>query len=129
MPREGIRPEKLAFEIEKQLKEYTDEIKETVWDIAMDVSEDAVKRLKEESPKGRQSGKYAKSWARTTDRNGIIIHAGRGEYRLTHLLEKGHALKRGGRKVGKSPAYPHIEKVEKECVEQYVEEIERTLGQ
>lgn len=47
MPREGIRPEKLAFEIEKQLKEYTDEIKETVWDIAMDVSEDAVKRLKE----------------------------------------------------------------------------------
>ena len=63
MPREGIRPEKLAFEIEKQLKEYTDEIKETVWDIAMDVSEDAVKRLKEESPKGRQSGKYAKSWA------------------------------------------------------------------
>ena len=77
MPREGIRPEKLAFEIEKQLKEYTDEIKETVWDIAMDVSEDAVKRLKEESPKGRQSGKYAKSWARTTDRNGIIIHAGR----------------------------------------------------
>ena len=129
MPREGIRPEKLAFEIEKQLKEYTDEIKETVWDIAMDVSEDAVKRLKEESPKGRQSGKYAKSWARTTDRNGIIIHAGRGEYRLTHLLEKGHALKRGGRKVGKCPAYPHIEKVEKECVEQYVEEIERRLGQ
>lgn len=52
MLREGIRPEKLAFEIEKQLKEYTDEIKETVWDIAMDVSEDAVKRLKEESPKG-----------------------------------------------------------------------------
>ena len=73
MPREGIRPEKLAFEIEKQLKEYTDEIKETVWDIAMDVSEDAVKRLKEESPKGRQSGKYAKSWARTTDRKGACI--------------------------------------------------------
>ena len=65
MPREGIRPEKLAFEIEKQLKEYTDEIKETVWDIAMDVSEDAVKRLKEESPKGRRSGKYHYScWER-----------------------------------------------------------------
>ena len=50
MPREGIRPEKLAFEIEKQLKEYTDEIKETVWDIAMDVSEDAVKETERRKP-------------------------------------------------------------------------------
>ena len=98
MPREGIRPEKLAFEIEKQLKEYTDEIKETVWDIAMDVSEDAVKRLKEESPKGRRSGKYAKSWTRTTDRNGIIIHAGRGEVSADPSSRKGACIEKRGKK-------------------------------
>lgn len=124
--RQGIRAENLAAEIHKQLKEYTDEVKETVYDTAMDVSARAVERLQAESPK--RTGKYRKKWSRTTDRNGIIIHQSGKTYRLTHLLEKGHALRRGGRRIGESPAYPHIAKVERECVDEFVTEIERRLG-
>jgi hypothetical protein len=123
---QGIRPEKLAAEIQKQMKEYNKEVRETVWDIAMEVSGEAVQRLKAESPK--REGTYAKSWVRSSTKKGIIVHSRAPEYRLTHLLEKGHALRRGGRKFGEAKAYPHIEKVEKECVEKYLSDVERRLG-
>ena len=41
----GIRPEHMALEIHKQLKEYTEDVKESVWDTAMNVSENAVLKL------------------------------------------------------------------------------------
>lgn len=126
----GIQPEQLAAEIHRQLKEYTDEVVESVWYTAMNVSESAVQKLKEDSPKrhkGKNAGKYAKNWTRTIDRNGIIIHNKAPTYRLTHLLEKGHQLKRGGRKVGESPEYPHIGRVEEEVVKEYVAEVERMI--
>ena len=109
-----IEAEQLAAEIHRQLREYTDEVKKTVFE-----------RLQTESPK--RTGKYRKNWGRTADRRGIIIHQKGKTYRLTHLLEKGHALRHGGRKVGESPAYPHIEKVEQECAAEYIAEVERGL--
>lgn len=120
-----IEPEQLAAEIHRQLREYTDEVKETVFDTADAVSAKAVERLQAESPK--RTGKYRKNWGRTSDRDGVIIHQKGKTYRLTHLLEKGHALRRGGRKIGESPAYPHIKKVEQECIEEYTTEVERRL--
>lgn len=120
-----IEPEQLAAEIHRQLREYTDEVKETVFDTADAVSAKAVERLQAESPK--RIGKYRKNWGRTSDRDGVIIHQKGKTYRLTHLLEKGHALRRGGRKIGESPAYPHIKKVEQECIEEYTTEVERRL--
>lgn len=125
MPKQGIKPEKLALEIQKQLKEYVKEAEETVWDIAEEVSKEAVSKLRKESPK--RKGKYARSWTVSEDERGVIIHSRSPEYRLTHLLEKGHALKRGGRKVGESPKYPHIQKVEEESVKDYIEKVERRL--
>lgn len=124
--RQGIRADNLAAEIRRQLEEYTDEVKSVVSETAMDVAERAAEMLKEESPK--RSGEYRKHWTVSSDRRGMVVHQSAGHHRLTHLLEKGHALRRGGRKVGESPAYPHIEKVERECVEKYVSEIERRLG-
>lgn len=35
------------------------------------------------------------------------------DYRLAHLLENGHALKRGGRTYGETKSYPHFEEGEK----------------
>lgn len=124
--RKGIRAENLAVEIRRQLQEYKDEAKKVVFETAADVAERAAEMLKEESPK--RSGVYRKHWTVSSDRHGVVVHQNAGQHRLTHLLEKGHALRRGGRKVGESPAYPHIEKVERECVEEYVSEIERRLG-
>lgn len=124
-----VNVEQMAMEIHKQLKEYTDEVKENVWQTAMNVSEKAVVKLKEESPKRKNGGEYAGNWKRSTDRFGIIIHNKGPTYRLTHLLEKGHQLKRGGRKIGEDvPAHPHIAKIEQECIDEYVAEVERGIG-
>ena len=124
---ESISADKLAREIMRQMEEYTEEVRETTQDVAMNVSEKAVKKLRENSPKSKNGGTYAKNWTRTTDKHEITVYNKSPTYRLTHLLEKGHQLKRGGRKIGEVRAYPHIEEVEQECIKEYVEELERRL--
>lgn len=124
---ESISADKLAREIMRQMEEYTEEAKETTQDVAMNVSEKAVKKLRENSPKSKNGGTYTKNWTRTTDKYGMTVYNKSPTYRLSHLLEKGHQLKRGGRKIGEVRAYPHIEEVEQECIKEYVEELERRL--
>lgn len=124
---ESISADKLAREIMRQMEEYTEEVKETTADVAMNVSEKAVKKLRENSPKSKNGGTYAKNWTRTTDKYGITVYNKSPTYRIAHLLEKGHQLKRGGRKIGEVRAYPHIEEVEQECIKEYAEELERRL--
>ena len=70
-----------------------------------ELAKSAVKQLKATSPK--RTGRYASGWTRKKKGNAIIVH--NKQYQLTHLLEKGHA-KRGG---GRVAARVHIAPVEK----------------
>ena len=124
---ESISADRLAREIMRQMEEYTEEVKETTQEVAMNVSGKNAKKLRENSPKSKNGGDYAKNWTRTTDKYGITVYNKSPTYRLTHLLEKGHQLRRGGRKIGEVQAYPHIEEVEQEYIKEYVEELERRL--
>lgn len=124
---ESISADKLVGEIMRQMEEYTEEVKETTQKVAMNVSGKAAKKLRANSPKSKNGGDYAKNWTRTTDKYGITVYNKSPTYRLAHLLEKGHQLKRGGRKIGEVRAYPHIEEVEQECIKEYVDELERRL--
>lgn len=124
---ESVSVDKLAAEITRQMKEYTEEVKKTTQKVAKSVSGKAAKKLKENSPKSENGGTYAENWTRTTDKYGITVYNKSPTYRLTHLLEKGHQLRRGGRKIGEVRAYPHIEEVEQEYIKEYVEELERRL--
>ena len=124
---ESISADKLTAEIMRQMKEYTEEAKKTTQKVAKSVSGKAVKKLRENSPKSENGGTYAKNWTKTTDKYGITIYNKSPTYRLTHLLEKGHQLRRGGRKIGKVQAYPHIEGIEQEGIKEYLEELERRL--
>lgn len=126
MANSTINCEQLALEVQKQLKEYTEDVREGVFKTATKISEKAVERLKAESP--NRTGDYAKGWTHSADNYGVVVHQKGKEYRLTHLLEKGHQLRRGGRLVGESPAKPHIAKIEEECVKEYIEETERMVG-
>ena len=113
----------LADEIFKALRMYNVDVKEKVKDITDEVSADLVQQLKQTSPK--DTGDYAKSWMRTKKGTKYIIHVRAPHYRLTHLLEKGHA-KTGGGRVG---ARVHIAPAEQRAIQRYLDKVERVLEQ
>ena len=109
----NINIDQLAAEIARGLAEYSQGVIEKVNVSSEKVGKAAVKRLKQTSPK--RYGNYAKSWAMKTEPevgqpHKRIVHVKAPHYRLTHLLEYGHA-KVGKRRVEGSP---HIRPTEEE---------------
>lgn len=122
----NISIDKLAKEIADALSEYSREVVEKVDASSEKAGKDAVKRLKQTSPK--DTGEYAKSWTMKTDRlfgqpSKRIIHVKAPHYRLAHLLEFGHAKVGGGRVEGR----PHIRTAEQEVIEQFTKEVEEAI--
>lgn len=99
--------EGLANEIMKNLTEYSQEVTDGIKKAEDETAKECRDNLKQDSPK--KSGFYAGSWRvtvayeRTMEKRTVIHNK---EYRLTHLLENGHAKRNGGR----TKAYPHIKK-------------------
>ena len=121
-----IKIDQLAAEIAKGLAEYSQDVVEKVNVSSERIGKEAVKRLKQTSPK--KTGKYAKSWTMTTEKaigqpHTRIIHAKAPHYRLTHLLEHGHAKVGGGRVEGR----PHIRPAEEQVIKDFVSEVEEAI--
>jgi len=122
----NISIDKLAAEIAKGLAEYSQDVVEKVNISSERVGKAAVKQLKSTSPK--RYGKYAKSWTVKTEPevgqpDNRIIHVKAPHYRLTHLLEHGHAKKGGGRVEGK----PHIRPAEEMVIQDFMREVEEAI--
>ena len=114
----------LTIEIEKALKEYTEEVEEAVAQIIEEDVKEAVKELKDVSPK--KTGEYAKGWTskkEMTDGGIKMTIYNKTKPQLTHLLEFGHA-KRGG---GRVSARPHIAPVEEKLIDQVTRDIEEVI--
>lgn len=122
---QSIRPEQLADEVMKGLKEYADlaademkkEVKKAGTTAKNDITATAPKR----------TGKYAKSWrSKTTKENSSSVEVtvySPTRYMLAHLLEHGHAKRGGGRMAGK----PHIAPAEQKAIQQLEDAIRRAL--
>lgn len=98
--------EDMASEVARIFTEYAKATDETVQKAVNQTSKDTAALLQQNSPKDR--GEYAANWkygpdTRKRSKNAKVVY-NKKYYRLTHLLENGHA-KRGG---GHTKAQPHI---------------------
>lgn len=117
---------KLSAAIAEELEKYAEVTGEEVKQIAKEVSADAVKEIKGSAPKCTK--KYAASWKskklfETSTKAGYVIYS-KDHYRLTHLLEKGHAKRNGGRVSG----IPHLGPAEEKAVKEFESRLRKELG-
>lgn len=118
----AISIDDLSDEINRQLRLYANQTDETVQELAKEVAKEGVKMLKASSPK--RYGNYAKSWTVTREKGKQIVH-NKKHYRLTHLLEKGHAKVNGGR----TEKFVHIEPAETKMINDFINGLERGLSE
>ena len=126
----GIRIDSLGKEIAKMMEDYASEVAADIKAEARAVAKETVKELKKTSPDGSGSrkGHYKDGWASKVETEnavsiGIRIY-NKKKPGLTHLLEKGHANRGGGRVEG----IPHIGPVEKQAVKDYEKRLKGRLS-
>lgn len=124
-----VKPGGLEAAVSKALSEYFDGIKEATDEAVTKVAKSTVKEIrknaKDQFPRG--TGEYAKSWAQRKA-NGKdykikptrVVYSKAPHYRLTHLLENGHAKVNGGRVPGR----PHIAPAEQKAQQELEREIQ-----
>lgn len=119
----------LSKEVMEYLENYVEDIEEQVETVTNEVCKDAVKELKEKSPRGKggRNKPYYKGWRIKKDRKvaneyRIKIHNATN-YQLTHLLEFGHATVNGGH----TKAIPHIRPTEEKYKKIFEEKIKKAI--
>ena len=112
-------------EIRNTLEIYSEDIAEKVKQEVKEVTSKGLKLIKSNSPV--KTGSYRKGWRKKKIKSTIFgdewVLFNKTDYRLTHLLEKGHAKKNGGM----VKAYPHISKVEKEVTAELLKRVEAVI--
>ncbi|WMI82094.1 HK97 gp10 family phage protein [Anaerotignum sp. MB30-C6] len=125
----SINVDEMAAEIAEMLGEYQVEITKNIDASSKVVADQGAKKLKETSPRTPKGGDYAKSWkAEKTSENNIgddpsYTIYNKDHYRLTHLLENGHATRNGGR----TRAIKHIQPVEQTLIKEYEIAVEEAI--
>lgn len=119
-----IKPDLLGQEIAKILTEYKDEVDELVVNITNEVIKEAKNELTKISPKG-ETGEYSKGWKVSLSQKGRNFFSkaiwNKTHYRLTHLLEFGHATRNGGH----TKPQPHVRSTEEKYKSKFIDEFER----
>ena len=104
----------LADVIMEGLEEYAQLAADDMKKAVKKAGAQARKDIQENAPV--KTGAYAKSWA------AIVVYS-RNRYQLAHLLEFGHALRKGGR----TRAFPHIAPAEERAAQTLEQEVEKAL--
>lgn len=126
MSNRTVSIEQMAEAINDGLQEYADlaadEMKAAVKTTAKSVKDEIA------STAPKDTGAYAKSWTtKATSETSTSIEMtvySKNKYQLAHLLEKGHALRNGGR----TRAFPHIAPAEANGETELVKLIEKALS-
>lgn len=123
------RIDSLAVEISALLEEYSEDMAEDMKEEAKEVAKETVKELKHTSPVGKGAGPHYKDgWKSSVEsetHHSLKIRIyNKKKPGLTHLLEKGHAKRGGGRVDG----IPHIGPAEKKAIQEYENRLKRRLS-
>lgn len=124
-----IKPEQLSDAIQTELKNYTDDVIKGIKNESKRAMDNLVSRTKATAPVGKRRKHYRDSitskQTKNTPLQAIYTWFVKGsDYRLSHLLNNGHALRNGGRYAGTSfitKAYNAIEKDYEEAVERVIQ--------
>ena len=127
-----IKVDQLTNEIISCLEDFNNVTEEACERGVLTTAEEAVKMLRSAHPSGSEQwgswGKYNSGWTKRKEKSrnkkGIyaLIH-NKDHYQLTHLLEKGHAKRNGGR----TRAFPHIAPVEQKSELLLLENIRKRI--
>ena len=128
-----VKVDQLSKAINEALDEFVNFTEEAVDKGVSETAKAAVKELQNAHPSGSgQFGSWDKSYNKgwkvmqtKTDKRyhkKATIHNAT-DYQLTHLLEKGHALRGGGR----TRAFPHIAPVAEKCEDELVRNIKKWI--
>lgn len=126
-----ISPSQLTAEIMEVLNDFKGQTMESVKKAANDGAKEALNALHNAHPSGAEKygswDAYNKDWAilsKTPKPTSVeVVVYNRKHYRLTHLLEKGHALRDGGR----SRAFEHIAPAEAEAEKVFMEKVRQGI--
>ena len=133
MANKKVTIDQLAAEIAKTLKDFEGVTAEACERGVLETAEEAVKELRAARPnppntwKKYDSGWKVKKESKSRGKGVYAIVGNEKHYRLTHLLEKGHAIKHGGRKVGEARAFEHIAPVAERAEADLVKNIKKGI--
>lgn len=117
-------------ELQKKLNLYSDEITNGMNAVIEDMAEKGLQEIKHQSETaGFNNRVYAQGWSKVIRKSTVTKRVGltlfnKKHYRLTHLLEYGHATRNGGR----TRSFPHISKAQDNIEEQTVKELKEMIN-
>lgn len=116
--------DKLSDSLEAILADYRDGVTESMSEVTKKFGKKGAQAVRGES-QGEGWGEYASGWTYQFEQTRLsatatIYNKTPG---LPHLLEKGHALRGGGR----SRAFPHIAPVEEKLTEDYLRAVKKEI--
>lgn len=112
-----VNPDQLDQAVINALNDWSSEARTQINLAVRETAQDVAKMLRGGGPYHNRTGSYTSGWEAKLDTRSYrasLFHTetwtvwNKTDYRLTHLLEFGHALRRGGRTYGHVGSFPHI---------------------
>ena len=124
---ERIKIDELSNYLQVGLRMYGQEVTDAVDRAASEAIKDLQKETRRTAPKGRR-GKYKKYISqkqkyKTEKGSAYLWYVRAPEYRLTHLLVKGHAIRNGGR----TRPNPFLQNALAKVIPSYIRKVEEAV--
>lgn len=125
-----VTPDQAAAAIGEVIQTFSHEVVTCTDEAALEVGKLAAQELKKKNFGAKAWKKYPKGWTVKKDKKGTVIVWNSTDYRLTHLLEKGHRTNYKSGVFGtkqETRAFPHIAQVETMVQEKFPEYLSRKI--